>query len=95
MSAFIVVDIDVTDPALYAEYRALVGANVAEYGGEFVVRGGAIETLEGDWHPSRLVIVRFDDVAAARRWYDSADYAPLKNMRQRASNGKMLLVEGL
>ena len=69
MSAYIVVEVDVKDPDRYADYRAMVPASLEVYGGKFLVRGGAVEKLEGGWEPSRFVIIEFDSVAQAKRWW--------------------------
>ncbi len=68
---------------------------MAQYGGEFVARGGAVTTLEGDWNPKRLVITKWESAARAMEWYDSEEYCEAKEMRHRASTGKMILVEGM
>ena len=94
MAAYVIVDIDVTDPAKFQEYRTQVPATVEKYGGRFIVRGGAIETLEGDWRPKRIVILEFPSVEAAKRWYDSEEYRAPKALRLATSRGNMLLVEG-
>ncbi|HEX5586493.1 MAG TPA: DUF1330 domain-containing protein, partial [Acidimicrobiia bacterium] len=73
MTAYVLVDMDVTDPARYDEYRALAGPSVAQYGGRYLVRGGASEVLEGDRVPNRTVVLEFDDLDAARRWYASPE----------------------
>jgi uncharacterized protein (DUF1330 family) len=95
MSAYIVVDIDIHDPAGLEEYRKQVPATVAKYGGRFIVRGGTFETLEGSWQPKRLVLLEFPDVEAARRWYDSDEYRPLKAMRLKASKSNFIVVDGV
>ena len=95
MPAFVVVDIELTDPAAFEEYRKAVPATVAEYGGRFVVRGGKSETLEGSWHPKRLVLLEFSGIDAAKRWYHSEEYKPLLAMRLKASKGNLVLVEGV
>lgn len=94
MAAYIIADVEVTDPETYAEYRKVVPPTLEQYGGRFVVRGGAHETLEGDWQPGRVVVLEFDDVAAAKRWYDSPEYSEIKAIRQRASRGTLIVVEG-
>ena len=95
MSAYLIVDIDIHDAAGLEEYRKQVPATVTKYGGRFIVRGGKYERLEGDWHPKRLVLLEFPSVEQARRWYDSEEYRPLKAMRLKASNGNLILVEGV
>lgn len=94
MAAYIIADVEITDPETYAEYRKVVPPTLEQYGGRFVVRGGAHETLEGDWQPARVVVLEFDDVAAAKRWYDSPEYSEIKAIRQRASRGSLIVVEG-
>ncbi len=95
MAAYVIVDIQVTDPAGYAEYRQLAPPIVAAYGGKYLVRGGALETLEGDWAPQRLVILEFPNVAQAKAWWDSPEYRPLREMRQRTTLSRMVVVEGV
>jgi uncharacterized protein (DUF1330 family) len=94
MAAYVIGEIEVTDPATYEDYRKQVPAVVTKYGGKFMVRGGKVETLEGGWSPKRIVVLEFPSVAQAQKWYRSAEYAPLIELRQRASRGKLILVEG-
>ena len=96
MAAYLLINIaNVHDPARYADYRARVPAGLEAAGGEYLVRGGAVEVLEGDWRPGRVVIVRFDSADDARRWWSSADYAGLRDQRQAATTTHMVLVEGV
>ena len=94
MAAYVIGEIEVTDPALYEEYRRQVMAVVTRYGGKFLVRGGKVETLEGGWAPSRFVALEFPSMEQAQKWYRSPEYAPLIELRQKASRGKLILVEG-
>jgi len=94
MSAYVIAEIEVTDPVAYEEYRRQVPAVVTKFGGRFIVRGGKIDPREGGWTPQRIVVVEFPSMAQAQKWYDSPDYAPLIKLRQKASNGKLILVEG-
>ena len=94
MTAYVIADIDVHDQEAYREYAALVPATLAPYGGRFLVRGGAHETLEGDWQPRRMVVLEFPSADAARCWYGSPEYAAALAMRRRASTGSLVLVEG-
>ena len=94
MAAYVIASIEVTDPELYAEYRAQVLPTVERHGGRFLVRGGASEVLEGSWQPQRVVVLEFPDLDSARRWYSSDEYRPLIDLRGRASDGHLLLVEG-
>jgi uncharacterized protein (DUF1330 family) len=94
MSAYVIGEIEVTDPAAYDDYRKQVLATIEKFGGRFAVRGGAVEPLEGGWNPKRVVVVQFPTMDQARKWYRSPEYAPLIKLRQKASKGKLVLVEG-
>ena len=94
MAAYLMGEIEVTDPATYEEYRRQVLAVVTKYGGRFIVRGGKVEPLEGGWSPTRVVALEFPSMEQARKFYRSKEYAPLIELRQRASRGKLILVEG-
>lgn len=93
--AYVVADIDVEDPTAYERYKELSSAAVDAYGGRWLVRGGEVHGLEGEWAPSRLVVLEFDDEAAARRWYDSPEYTEARAVRQAAARSSMLLVAGV
>jgi uncharacterized protein (DUF1330 family) len=95
MPAYIVVQVDVTKPAEYEEYKKMVPASLAAYDGTFVVRGGACETLEGSWLPKRLVVIEFPTVDKARQWWSSDEYRDAKALRQRTTNTEMIVVEGV
>jgi uncharacterized protein (DUF1330 family) len=95
MAAYVVVEVEVQDPVRYEEYRKTVAPTLAAYGGRFLVRGGQVHLLEGSWSPKRLVIVEFPDVATAKAWWASAEYANPKAARQSASHTKMIVVEGI
>lgn len=95
MPAYVIVDNEVTDPAGFEEYRKQVPASVEAYGGRFLVRGGQIQTLEGDWKPTRIVVTEFPTIEHARRWYDSEQYRALKTLRSRSAKGSVVLVEGV
>jgi uncharacterized protein (DUF1330 family) len=94
MPAYIIVDIDIHDKDLYEEYKKLTPATLALYGGRFVVRGGPTQILEGDWQPGRLVILEFDTPEQAKKWWDSPEYTPAKEIRQRAARTNMVLAAG-
>ena len=95
MSAYIIVDVRVTDPEVYVGYTKLVPATVEAYGGKFIVRGGAAENMEGDWEPNRVVVLEFESVAQAKAWYNSEEYREPKGIRHSASHAKMIVVEGV
>jgi uncharacterized protein (DUF1330 family) len=94
MPAYVVADIEVTDPAGYEPYRPLAAASIARFGGRFLVRGGATELLEGAPAPGRVVVIEFPDAEAARRWYRCDEYQSALKIRQAASYGRLFLVEG-
>ena len=95
MRGYLIFEIEVTNPERYEDYKKMVPATIEKFGGRFVVRGGKIEPLEGGWSPKRLGIIEFPSVEQAKAWYDSADYAPAKTLRQEVSRGKILIVEGV
>ena len=95
MTAYLVADIEVTDPEAYAEYRRTVGASIAAFGGRFLARGGATVSLEGDWAPKRLVIVEFPSMERLQAWYASPEYAPALALRQRASVSSLVMTEDI
>jgi uncharacterized protein (DUF1330 family) len=94
MPAYILAEVEITNPAGYESYRPLAGASVAQYGGKFVVRGGKAELIEGSKEPARIVVIEFPDTAAAKRWYNSPEYQEALKIRLANSTGRVLLVEG-
>ena len=94
MPAYIVADVTVTDPETFKEYSKQVPATIAAYGGKYLVRGGAVDVIEGTWNPKRLVVLEFESAAQAKRWLDSPEYQLLKQMRHKASSTNMILIEG-
>lgn len=96
MAAYVISEVsEVMDPRLMEEYRALAQAAVEQYGGHYLVRGGAIETIEGDSEPQRLVIVEFSTMEKAREWYHSPEYAKALTVRQEALKRRLIFVEGV
>ena len=95
MSAYVIVNIDVQDAELFAEYRTKVPAFVQKYGGEYLARGGKTVVMEGDWTPQRLIIFRFPDIASAQAMLDDPEYQPLKELRLRAARTQMVAIEGI
>ena len=93
-AAYLVGDIEVTDPDNYAKYAAGVPDTVAAYGGRYLVRGALGEVFEGSWSPKRLVVLEFESMDRAKAWYNSPEYAELKKLRQSASKGNLIFAEG-
>jgi uncharacterized protein (DUF1330 family) len=94
MPAYVAVDITIKDPATYDRYKLLAPPAIAKYGGKYLVRGGTTTTLEGDWSPTRLVILEFPTGEKARAWWDSPEYAEAKALRQSCADTQMVLLEG-
>ncbi|MEP6895956.1 MAG: DUF1330 domain-containing protein [Chloroflexota bacterium] len=95
MTAYVIVDIEVTDPVGYEEYKKLAPAIIEAFGGKYLARGGRTETLEGDWLPNRLVILQFESFEQAKKWIDSSEYSEARKMRLATTNSKMVVIEGL
>lgn len=95
MAAYVLFDIEVTDPARYEAYKKLAPPAIAKYGGRYLVRGGAPQQVEGDWRPTRIVVLEFPDAATARRFYDSAEYRAARAERAGAAQMNAVLVEGI
>jgi uncharacterized protein (DUF1330 family) len=95
MAAYLISQIEIHDPQGYEEYRKLVGASLEKYGGKFVARGGRIDVLEGNWKPKRVVICEFESLERARQWYESPEYRPAMDIRQKTSDAKIIVVDGM
>jgi len=95
MSAYVIVDIDVTDPQEYAEYIKMAPAAVKVMDGHYLARAGRTEVLEGSWIPKRLVILEFESVEKAKAWLESPEYRPAREMRHRAATTNMVVIEGV
>src|SRR6266498_527560 len=95
MPAYVIVEIDMGEPAGYKEYKKLAGATVEKYGGKYMVRGGRIEVLEGDWRPKRIVVLQFESTQRAKQWLNCEEYRKPRKMRNRTADTKMILVEGV
>ncbi|HKI92820.1 MAG TPA: DUF1330 domain-containing protein [Gaiellaceae bacterium] len=94
MPAYLIVETDVHDPERYEQYKAASPGALAAFGGRFIARGGEVAVLEGDWEPSRLVLVEFPDLESAKRFYDSPEYGAAKKLREGAANLNMVAVDG-
>ena len=94
MAAYVIGDIEVTDPAAFQEYRNRLGATIEQYGGRFVIRGGRVNSKEGDWQPHRLLMLEFPSFEQAERWYNSSEYKPLIAIREKAARTHLIIAEG-
>jgi uncharacterized protein (DUF1330 family) len=95
VAAYVIVSIKVQDPVRYEAYKSMVPPTLAAYGGKFIVRGGKLETLEGEWSPERFVIIEFPSADQAKAWWGSTAYAEAKALRQATSASEMIVVEGV
>ena len=95
MAAYVIVNVEVTDPGRYPDYMRGVPPTLAAYGGRFLVRGGKAERLEGTYEPKRVVVLEFDTVERAKAWWSSLEYAGPKAIRQSAARTDMILVQGV
>ncbi|MCX8061966.1 MAG: DUF1330 domain-containing protein [Anaerolineales bacterium] len=95
MTAYVIVDIEVTDPVGYEEYKRLAAPTVAQYGGKYLARGGATEVLEGEWQPKRLVILEFENIERAKAWLNSEAYRTARELRHRYARSNMVVVAGV
>ena len=95
MAAYAIADVEVTDPAKFQEYVSQVLATVEKYGGKYRVRGGAIEKAEGDWEPSRMVVIEFESMEQLKKWYHSQEYSGPMKLRHQSANANVLFVEGV
>ena len=95
MPAYVIVQVDIHDPATYERYKALAPSSIAAYGGRYIARGGQSAALEGEWEPRRVVILEFDDVARARAWHASPEYREARALRHACARSQMIVVEGL
>lgn len=94
MAAYVILDIEVTDPVGFEQYKQLAPPALTAYGGRCVARGGRTETLEGDWVPNRLVILEFPDVALAKQWLESPEYREARGLRRQSATTNMVVIEG-
>jgi uncharacterized protein (DUF1330 family) len=94
--AYVIVDMKITDPEQYKQYMAAAPAAVKAFGGEYVIRGGRFEALEGAWQPTRMAMLKFPSYEQARAWYDSEQYRAARAKRTgTTAYFNMILVEGV
>jgi uncharacterized protein (DUF1330 family) len=94
VKAYVIANIDVKDPERYKDYVKLTPGSIAPFGGRFIARGGRSEKLEGETPANRVVVLEFPSYEQAKSWYESADYRVAMAIRQSASTGSLILVEG-
>jgi len=95
MPAYVIADIDVQDPVKFEEYKKHSAPSSVPYGAKYLVRGGKVEGLEGDWLPKRFVVIEFPSVEKAREWWNSQGYAGPKAIRQSCAKSNFIIAEGV
>lgn len=90
-----IIEIEVLEPALYAEYVDKVRPTVEKFGGRYLARGGKVRVLSGDWQPERIILLEFPSHERVEQWLSSPDYAPLRALRNKAARGRAIIVEGI
>lgn len=95
MPAYLIADIEVTDPVGYDEYKKRVPAVIAAHGGRYLARGGASEVLEGTWRPKRSAIIEFPNLASMKAFWEPPEYQPLREIRERSAKSNLVVIEGL
>jgi len=95
MAAYLIAQVNVTDPETFAQYSSRVPGVIEQYGGRYLVRGGSTEAVEGSWTPARLVVVEFPSMEQLKRFYHSDEYAPLIELRNQSAHTDLTFVEGI
>jgi uncharacterized protein (DUF1330 family) len=95
VAAYVIVQVEVNDPVRYEDYKKMVPPSIDKFGGRFLVRGGKTHTLEGNWAPTRFVMVEFPSVEQAKAWWASPEYAEAKALRQATAESMMIVAEGV
>ncbi len=95
MAAYVITFLEVTDPEAFDAYRKVAGPTFAPFGGKPVVVDGPFEVLEGMVHPKSIVVIEFETLEQAKRWYASPEYARSIPMRQQSANTSLILVDGV
>ena len=95
MAAYVIADVNVTNPELFKKYSEQVPATVEQYGGKYLIRGGEVEKAEGDWGPTRVVVIEFENMSMLHKWYSSHEYSGPLRIRQQSADTNVLFLEGI
>ena len=95
MPAYVIVNIEVLEPSQYETYKQMTPSTVQAFGGRYIVRGGAVDILEGRWTPRRVVVLEFPSRRQAHDWWNSSEYSDAKSIRQSCAYTEMIVVEGV
>ena len=93
--AYVIAETKVEDPARYDDYRRLAVPSIEKHGGIYIVRGGSVESLVGDWNPERLAVVRFDSVERAKEWWNSPEYSEARQLRSTITKSRIIVADGV
>lgn len=94
MAVYVILDIDVKDPALYEQYKKAGAPTLAKYGGRPLARGGMTKVLEGAWTPKRVVMIEFPGFDDVDRWWNSPEYQEARKLRHKAAETNVVVIEG-
>ena len=95
MSVYMIIDVEITDADMYAEYIQKVPATVEKYYGKYLVRGGDVKVLAGDWKPERIIVLEFPSAERLKQWLTSPEYSALAPIREKSTSAKAIVVEGV
>ena len=95
MAAYVIANVVASDPSTYPSRGEEAAETIRRYGGRYLARNGPAELREGDCRLGRLIVIEFETLEAARRWYDSSDYAPVKAQRMANATSQVVIVQGV
>ncbi|OQX13941.1 MAG: hypothetical protein BWK80_42325 [Desulfobacteraceae bacterium IS3] len=95
MSVYMIIETEVRDKKLYAEYVEKVPAVIEKYGGRHLARDGKITSLSGNWHPERIILLKFETAEALQKCFNSSEYLEIKSLREQSAVSKAIVVEGI
>ena len=94
MAAYLIAEHLIFDAGLFEQYRSRVAPMIERFGGRYLTRGGSHEISDGDWKPTRVVVIEFPDMAALKAWYHSPEYQPLIALRRGAATDVLIAIDG-
>ena len=95
MAGYFIVQINITNPENYKKYIDKVTPIVKKFGGEYIIRGGKLENVEGTWAYQRTVVLKFPTYDMVKKWHNSEEYRPIRKIREDNSNCNAIIIEGL
>jgi uncharacterized protein (DUF1330 family) len=94
MSIYMIIDLEVTDSEIFAKYVEKIPAMIEKFGGRYLVRGGKVTTVDGEWYPERIIVLEFPAMENVTKWLTSKEHMPLGDLRRRCTVSRAILVEG-